>query len=150
MSGRTSRRAALGAILAAPLTSVPAVAALGSDETRFLASASSVVARLDEYDRLWAESQPFHEAWFKAAEHLIGERYLERDTIPEWGIYCESRRVADEIDAELYDLHESYSGVRFQSLDAIMLRHRFALTFEWAEQDAADDVKAYWEARTCA
>lgn len=146
----STRRAALGAILAAPLASLPAIAALGSDETRFLASASRIVAMLNEYDRLWAASRPFYEAWLKAAEHLIGDRYLERDTIPEWGTYCESRRAADEIDAELYDLHESFEGVQFQSADAIMLRHRIALTFDWAEQDAGDNVKAYWEARQCA
>ena len=51
----STRRAALGAILAVPLASVPAVAALPrlpDHEARFLAIGPQLVSLLDEYDRL--------------------------------------------------------------------------------------------------
>ncbi|MGU3387737.1 hypothetical protein ACLBYG_24740 [Methylobacterium sp. D53M] len=146
----STRRAALGAILSAPLASVPAAAAMGSDEARFLASAPRIVALLEEYDRLWAISAPLYELYSEASNALRSGGFEDRHETPEWFAYIESRRGADEIDNALNELFLSFRGIRFRSPEAILLRHRYALTFEWEEDQAAADVRAYWDAQTCA
>ena len=131
---------------------MPAVAsafALSSDEVRFLALGPQIVPMLDEYDRLWEAKTPFYEAWEKASEKIRGPSN-GCEEIPEWHAYVESRRVADDIDNYLDGLLVPFDGVRFVSVEAIMLRHRIALTFEYRADDVEADVRAYWEARTCA
>lgn len=149
----STRRAALGAIFAAPLASVPAVAstfALSNDEVRFVALGPQIVPMLDEYDRIWEAKAPFFAAWEKIADKFRGEDYDKGQETAEWRAYVESRSPADEIDNLLEGILAPFEGVRFVSAEAIMLRHRIALTFDYREDDVAADVRAYWEGRTCA
>lgn len=154
MRTASTRRAALGAILVAPLASVPAVAltanirsVLPDDEARFLALAPRMIALLNEYDRLrllWKEP---YAAWEKARGR--GRWKPEHESLPEWSTYLELRQPADEIDGILEALYEPFAQVRFISFEAIMLRHRYGMTFSWAEDDALDDMTALWRARAC-
>ncbi|MGX9982942.1 hypothetical protein [Methylobacterium fujisawaense] len=148
----STRRAALGAILAAPLASAPAIAstsALSDDEVRFVALGPQIVPMLDEYDRIWEAKAPFYEAWSKASEKIRGPSNGSEE-IPEWHAYVESRRPADEIDNSLDEMLMPFEGIRFVSFEAIMLRHRIAMTFDYRADDVEADVRAYWEARACA
>ncbi|MCJ2053929.1 hypothetical protein [Methylobacterium sp. J-070] len=154
----STRRAALGAILAAPLASVPAVALtatvrsdLPDDEARFLALAPRMIALLNEYDRLWLLKDEPYAAWEKARLKVHGRKWKHQsENLPEWHAYIAARRPADAIDSVLEELYEPFAHVRFVSFEAIMLRHRYGMTFSWAEDDALDDMTALWRARACA
>lgn len=149
----STRRAALGAILAAPLASLPVMAAASAVtavEARFLALAPRVVPLLDEYDRLWEASRPFYEAYRQVADVRWRAGMQDTHDGPEWRAYEESRRRADEIDDILLGLYEPFRDERFVGFEAILLRHRFAMTFDWADDGAMGDLTALWEARRCA
>ena len=147
---RSTRRAALGAILAVPLASMPVVAApdsLSDDEVRFLALAPRLVPLLIEYDRVWAASKPYYEAYRKAADAAYNCGKHDATDLPEWHAYGESRERADEIDAIAEELYQPFWNVRFVSFEAILLRHRFAMAFDWAEEGAREDLTALWQER---
>lgn len=148
----STRRAALGAILAAPLASVPAMAAsntVSGDEARFLALAPRIVSMLDEMDRVWAIARPLYEKWNAAREALYGRSWRDHEDLPEWHDYVSARQPADDLDEALDDLYAPFMNVRFVSFDAILLRHRIGMTLEHFDDDAKDDMTALWEARRC-
>ena len=150
----STRRASLGAILAAPITG-EAVMALPSDpgnlpdqEAQFLALAPCMVALLDEYDRLGALS---HEPYAVYEQARGGGFYkAEHEKLPEWFAYIEARRPADEIDAILEEMYETYRDLRLVSFEAIKLRHRYGMTFDWARDDLLEDLDAIWGRKPCA
>lgn len=150
----STRRAALGAILAAPLASMPAVAAtstVSGDEARFLALAPRLIALLDEYDRLWLLKDEPYATWEAAREKRFGQSYRrETEETPEYHAYIEARRPADELDAILEELYEPFQDIRLVTIEAIMLRHRYGMTFETFRDDVLEDLDAIWRARACA
>ena len=147
----STRRAALGAILVAPLASVPAVsAALPAEETRFIALAPRMVPMMDEYDRLrllWSE--PF--AAYEKARKRTGNPWERHDeNLPEWQTYVKVREPADELDRILEEMYAPYRDMRLVSFEAIKLRHRFGMTFDWARDDLLEDLDAIWGRKPCA
>ncbi|WP_419829867.1 hypothetical protein [Methylobacterium sp.] len=153
----STRRAAIGAILAAPLASVPVVALtanipsdLSDLEARFIALAPRLVPLLDEYDRLrllWNEP---YAAWEKARE--TGKRHWKPsdEKLPEYQTYLKVREPADEIDRICEQMYDPYHDLRLVSFEAIKLRHRFGMTFDWARDDLLDDLDAIWGREACA
>ncbi|MCJ2061023.1 hypothetical protein MKL09_31455 [Methylobacterium sp. J-048] len=149
-----SRPAALGAILAAPLTGGVVMALpsgpknLPDHEAQFLAVAPRMVALLDEYDRLWALS---HEPYAIYEQARGRGRYKpEHEKLPEWFAYIEARRPADDLDAILEEMYEPYRDLRLVSFEAIKLRHRYGMTFDWARDDLLEDLDAIWGRKPCA
>ncbi|MGU3422314.1 hypothetical protein [Methylobacterium sp. D54C] len=145
----STRRAALGAILAAPLASVPSVAAeaiLPDHEARFLAIAPQLVAMLDEYDRLASHYKAAYEAWSQARRDFVIPQWPEAEKLPEWRAYIVAREPADALFVrieELYDPTEESDAQAFTTLPAIMARLRYALTFEEWTDEAMADVREY-------
>jgi hypothetical protein len=150
----STRRATLGAILAAPLASVPVVAEISyvSDhEARFLALAPRIVSLCDEHDRIWPGCKELYAAWEVARVKMWGQTWhVQTERLPEWHAYIEARKPADEIDRIMEDRYEPFHDVRFVSFDAIKLRHRWGMTFDWICDDVSDDLDALWGARPCA
>lgn len=150
----STRRAALGAILAAPMASVPVAAALSTlsgDEARFLALAPRIVPMLDRFDRIWAAAHEFYEAWDAAQKKLNTDKWTEKsEHLPEWHAYVAARAPSDEIDEAFAELYQPFEDVRFVSFEAIMLRFRIGMSFDHLSDDASDDMEALWRARGCA
>ncbi|MCJ2048540.1 hypothetical protein [Methylobacterium sp. J-070] len=143
----STRRAALGAILAAPLASVPAVAALShlpGQESRFIAIGPQLVQLLDEYDRLWAPVRSYYEAWERAAERFPIPRWQLAEKLPEWGAYLAAREPADAVNDRLVSLYEPFEDEPMTTLPAILLRLRYALTFDAFAEDAMDELREHW------
>lgn len=143
----STRRAALGAILAAPLASVPAVAALAplpDHEARLIANGPELVRLLDEYDRLWGPVHAYYEAWERASERFPVPRWQSAEKLPEWGAYLAARAPADDVNDRIEALYSPDTRQRMTTLPAILLRLRYALTFENAVDDALDDLREVW------
>lgn len=153
----STRRAALGAILAAPFTG-GAVMALPSgseplpdDEARFLAIGPQLVKLLDEYDRLWEPSHAAYEAWQAAGRHLPIPRWPAMEALPEWKVYCDVRQPADELNEVLKALYEPFEDTHLTSLPAVLLRCRYAATFDTYQEEALADIARLWrEGTLCA
>ncbi|KAA0122248.1 hypothetical protein CIW48_19860 [Methylobacterium sp. P1-11] len=146
MSSRTSRRAALGAILAAPLASVPVIAAqsvLPDHEARLLAIGPQLVALLDEYDRLKPQWVEAYEAWSKARQHFAIPQWPEAEKLPEWQAYCLARVPADAVNDRIEELYSPCDAEPCNTLPAIMLRFRYAMTFEEWIDEAMADLREY-------
>ncbi|WP_267356480.1 MULTISPECIES: hypothetical protein [unclassified Methylobacterium] len=142
----STRRAALGAILAAPLASVPAVAVaphLPDHEARLLAIGPQLVSLLDEYDRLWALVHPYYEAWEQASERFPIPRWQHAERLPEWAAYLAARRPADAVNDRIEALY-SPDDEPMTTLPAILLRLRYAMTFDAFVDDALDELRELW------
>lgn len=148
----TSRRAALGAILSAPLASVPVFAAASHNdlEAQFLAQFGRLVPMCDEYDRIWSLSREPYEQWCQDRKATGKPWADEHEELPSYHSYCAARQPADDIDSLMVELYQPFDGVRFTSLDAILLRVRLGMTFEWLEHEVLDDLTALWHAKVTA
>jgi type IV secretory pathway TrbF-like protein len=146
----TSRRAALGAILAAPLASVPAVSAatLSEPEARFLALAPKLLALCELHDRVWPLSREPYEQWCREIDRSNRPWREGDDDLPSYHAYCAARAPADRADEEAFELCKPFEDVRFTSFEAILLRHRVNMTFDWLSDEAADDLTAIWQLRS--
>lgn len=141
----STRRAALGAILTVPLASVPVIAAqagLPDHEARFLAIAPQLVALLDEYDTLsdWTEA---YEAWVKARRGLSEPDWLEAEKLPEWQAYMNARDPADAVADRIEALYSPEISDTFTTLPAILVRLRYAMTFDNWTDEALGDLREY-------
>lgn len=147
----TSRRAALGAILAAPLASKPVAAITCSEvESRWLALAPKLLALCEVHDRTWPLSREPYEKWCWERERS-GRPWSDQDEkMPSYRAYCKARAPADEADDQAMAACKPFEGVRFKTLDAILLRHRVTMTFDWLADEAADDLTALWQEKTAA
>ncbi|MGE8126844.1 hypothetical protein ACQKQD_07690 [Methylobacterium sp. NPDC080182] len=149
----STRRAALGAILAAPLASVPALAAtqnLPEAEARFIAIGPQLVPLLDEFDRLWAIAKAAHADWWKAGEHLPRPRWPAMESLPEWKIYSDLVEPAEKVGDAAWALYDPFDGLHLTSLQAVLLRCRWAASFD-LEEEAMADIKRLWrEGTICA
>lgn len=144
----STRRAAFGAILAAPLASVPAAAVPLSDlELRLLAIGPRLVALLDEFDQLWPDHESAFEAYQLAAEHLCYSQHAARQALPEWAAYIEARRPADAVHELIDVLYEPFINKPMRSFEAIMLKHRYGMTYEAFREDALFDLDRLWAER---
>lgn len=146
MSGRTSRRAALGAILAAPLASVPAVAApaaLPDYEVRLIALGPQLIALCDELDRLWPASHETYAAWSKASQKFPTPCWEKAELLPEWQDYLDTREPLDAVDDQIDQLVGSFIREPMQSLPGITLRLRYAASYEGEEAGALADLCEY-------
>ncbi|MCJ2049324.1 hypothetical protein [Methylobacterium sp. J-070] len=152
----STRRAALGAILAAPLASVPVVAnfpdsgKLPDDEARFLAIGPQLVQLLNEYDRLWAVAKTAHADWWKAGEHLPSPRWPAMESLPEWKVYSDLVEPAEKVGDAIRALYEPFDGLHLTSLRAVLLRCRWAASFGCEEEAMADIVRLWREGTLCA
>ena len=153
----STRRAALGAILAAPLTGGAVMAlpsgsaSLPDDEARFLVIGPQLVKLLDEYDRLWEPSHAAYEAWQAAGRHLPIPRWPAMEALPEWKVYCDVRQPADDLNEVLKALYEPFEDLHLTSLPAVLLRCRYAATFETYQEEALADIARLWrEGTLCA
>lgn len=143
----STRRAALRAILAAPLASVPAVAAafaLPDDEACFLAIGPRLVRLLDEHDRLWPAAHERYEAWNRARDRFPIPHWPAAEALPEWHAYLAARRPSDAVNDAIEALYEPFAEMVLTTLPAILLRVRYALTFDAFAEDAMDDLRELW------
>lgn len=152
----STRRAALGAILAAPPASVPAGATvsapasnLAEHEAELLALAPRLIPLLDEFDRLWSQVAPFYEAWERASKRLRPRDWQAMEQLPEWAAYIEARRPADELDHQIEALYEPYMNVSVNILAGIMLKHRYGVSIDAFRDDALTEPDRLWRARAC-
>lgn len=151
----STRRAALGALLSLPAASLPALAAptaISADEARLLAIGPQLVRLLDEYDRRWAPVDASYKAWEAACDRLRATaRWKEREDIPEWKAYLAIRQPADEIGDVAEELYEPFQDTPLVTLPAVLLRYRYAMTFEAFRDDALADLDRMWrEGQLCA
>lgn len=153
----STRRAALGAILVAPFTGGAVMAlpsgsgSLPDDEARFLAIGPQLVRLLDEYDRLWEPSHAAYEAWQAAGKHLPFPRWPAMEALPEWKVYCAVRQPADDLNEVLKALYEPFEDLLLTSLPAVLLRCRYAATFDTYQDEALADIARLWrEGTLCA
>ena len=149
----TTRRTALGALLALPAASMPVVAAstVSPEERALLAIGPQLVKLLDEYDLLWSRCEAPYAAWEQARDSLLPSQRGEYDEMPEWAAYMEARRPADELDTEIVRLYEPFLAVPLTTLPAILLRHRYGMTFQACRDDALADLDRRWrEGTLCA
>lgn len=149
----STRRAALGAILSAPLASLPAVAVLKTvpeGEVRFLAIGPQLVKLLDEYDRRRALALEAHAIWWKAGEHLPVPKWPAMESLPEWKVYSFLADYAEEIGEPARALYAPFDGMQLTSLKAVLLRCRCASSFD-LEDEAMADIRRLWrEGTLCA
>jgi hypothetical protein len=147
----STRRAALGAILAAPLTG-GAVMALPSapvklrdHEAQFLVLVPTLLPKLVEYDRLWAEATRLYSVAEQAHPHpdprvfnLEALKEADRKLVatPEWVAYLVARRPADDPDADIDETVAPFMDLPMVSL----LKHRIGMTLGQYEDDARDDI----------
>ncbi|MDV2988166.1 UNVERIFIED_CONTAM: hypothetical protein Q9R58_28085 [Methylobacteriaceae bacterium AG10] len=144
-----SRRGLITGLALSPLTALPAVAAvppLPPHEAGFVAQGETLVALLEEYDRLWAHVHPSYEAAERAHPHRPWN-FLEAS--PEIRAYLETRAPADAVETRIFEIVEPLYGLPLTSLPAILLRHRVGMTFEQCREDALDDLDRLW-GRPCA
>ncbi|MDP4006924.1 hypothetical protein [Methylobacterium sp. NEAU K] len=163
MLNPSTRRAALGAILAAPLASVPAVAAVPHDlpehQVRFLALAPTLLPVLTEYDRLWAEATRLY-GIAEAAHPRPEPRIFSFDALteadrnivitPVWRVYLTTRRPADDLDNRLEAIVSPFMDEPMLSLPAILLKHRIGITLGHYEDDAMGDIGRLTKEVLCA
>lgn len=137
-----SRRRLVTGLAAAPLVGLPIstrAASLSTVEADFLALAPKRVPMLDEYDRL-------REAAMKA---VPPHPWSRMEALPGWKAYLEARRPADTLEDRIEALVEPFFDAPFGSLDAILLRHRYGMSFEAFDDHALRDLDRLW-GRPCA
>ncbi|WP_232631388.1 hypothetical protein [Methylobacterium sp. Leaf118] len=144
-----SRRRLVTGLAAAPLVGLPIstrAASLSTVEADFLALAPKLVPMLDEYDRLMEAAGLLYEAAMKV---MPAHPWSRMEASPGWQAYLEARRPADALDDRIEALVEPFFDAPFGSLDAILLRHRYGMSFEAWEDHALRDLGRLW-GRPCA
>ena len=155
MNAASTRRAALGAILAAPLTG-GAVMALPSGtgklpdhEAQFLALAPTLLPKLAEYDQLWAEATRLYsvaESVHPRPDPRIFDLDIQSEAdrrivlTPEWRAYLTARVPADALDNQIEAIVTRFMDLPMASLPAILLKHRIGMTLGQYEDDARRDI----------
>ena len=161
----STRRAALGAILAAPLTG-GVVMALPSDSTslpdyeaRFLALAPTLLPKLTELDRVCAEATRLYSVAEAAHPHpdprifdleSLKEAHERVVLTPEWQAYLTARVPADALDNQLDGTVSPFMELPMVSLPAILLKHRIGMTLGQYEDDAQSDISRLAQEVLCA
>lgn len=153
MSAPASRRGLLLGLAALPLmggvaaSSTPAVS---PEEAQLLALGPRLIRLLDEYDRLRGPVSAAYKAWERAGDHLPIPRWEALKDLPEWHAYLATRVPSDEVGDVLEALYEPFIDVPLTMLPAIMLRHRYGMSFEAFREDALVDLdRLWWGDRRC-
>lgn len=151
----STRRAALGALLALPAASLPAIAEspdVSVAEAQLLAIGPQLVRLLNEYDRRWAPVDACFQVWEAACGRLrAAGRWKEREDIPEWKAYLAAREPVDEVGDVVEALFEPFQDTPLTTLPAVLLRYRYAMTFDAFRDDALADLDRLWrEGKLCA
>jgi hypothetical protein len=152
----STRRAALGAILAAPLTGGTVMAlpsastSLSDHEARFLALAPTLLPKLTEFDRLWEESSRLYDEARQAHPRpdpeifdLAAQEGAPKSikVTPEWQAYLASREPTDELDSQLDAVLLPFMDEPMVSFPAILLKCRIGMSLRQYQDDAVGDLE---------
>lgn len=118
----STRRVALGAILAAPLASAPACAASATAsavELRFISLAAAALPDMQEQRRLWAIARNLYD---EACRQFPCGSSAQREASPIWQQYNEYWQQSSAIIERLFEQFEPYMYVRMTTERGILLK----------------------------
>lgn len=163
----STRRAALGAILAGPLAGIAVAASpskggqlghLPDMEAQFLSLAPMMLPKLAEFDRLWAEAGRLYRVAESSCPrpdpeffNCIAEQAADRRMIaaPAWRAYMLAREPVDELDNLLDEIVSPFMNLPMTSFPAILLKYRIGMTLGQYEDDAISDIGRLAEELLC-
>ena len=88
---------------------------------------------------------PYYEVWDKASEHLPIPRWPRAEKLPEWAAYLDARAPADVVNDRIEALYDPNDDEEpMTTLPAIMLRLRYAMTFDAFVDDVLDELREHW------
>lgn len=118
----STRRAALGAILTAPLAPMPACAAqaLASDkEKQFISLAVAALPEIQEQRRIWAMARDLYD---EACRQFPCASDGQREASPVWQQYNEYWRQSSDIIERLFAAFEPFMSVQMKTERGILLK----------------------------
>ncbi|WP_267428069.1 hypothetical protein [Methylobacterium sp. GC_Met_2] len=149
----STRRAALGAILAAPLASVPVVAAIppAAYEADFIALMIAATPTLREHDRLWKIAC----ALYRDVEREFpwgGGRWQLREASEVWAAYDTAWQAASAVHLELEDTFERFQGRPMVTERGVLMKMRLGRTLDGLFEDDSwhDLARLFEEGTLCA
>ncbi|MCJ2120648.1 hypothetical protein MKK65_29520 [Methylobacterium sp. J-001] len=132
---------------------------LSDREAQFVALTPSLLVKLVEFDRLWAESsrlydearqahpRPDPEIFGSAAQKGAAEAI---GTTPEWQAYLASREPTDELDSQLDAVLLPFMDEPMVSFPAILLKCRIGMSLRQYQDDAVGDLERLAKEVLCA
>lgn len=158
----STRRGALGALLALPAASLPAIAGaqagLSEQEAHFLALAPKILPLAAALNAASLEVHRLYEAAGEAAGPYPGRdnqrahrAWVERGRVGrDANGYHDAWAVMNAADNALTTLVDGFDTVEMTTLPAILLKALLADLGEWWRESVVDDLQRYAEAQLCA